>query len=150
MDAKQKSKLPLPWPGWIWAVGSLIAAGGLIVVTIVKIIHGIEVDPDVIWLDIFKAYGLRCLNILVLIASAVTMLAKRKIGWIFALVALTIGLVYRSASWIWRLFRGGVEAETTGQLVFLLIVVVLTFGVPIVWLIYFIKARRRYRIVSHG
>lgn len=140
----------LHWPAWIWIVGSLIAAGGFIVGAIVEIIHGIEVNPDVVWLDVLKADGLRCFNILLLIASGVTMLAKRKVGWFFALVALSIGLVFRSVSWIWRLSRGGIEAETTGQLVFLLIVVVLTFGIPIAWLMYFIKARRRYGIVSHG
>jgi len=137
-------KHPLHWPAWIWVVGGLIAGGVLIVGTIVEISHGIEGDPDVIWLDVFKAFGLRCFNILILIASAVTMLIKRKIGWIFALVTLAFTLVYRSVSWIWWLFRGEIEAETTGQLLFLLIVVVLTFGIPIAWLIYFIRARKGY------
>ncbi len=137
-------KHPLHWPAWIWVVGGLIAGGVLIVGTIVEISHGIEGDPDVIWLDVFKAFGLRCFNILILIASAVTMLIKRKIGWIFALVTLAFTLVYRSVSWIWWLFRGEIEAETTGQLLLLLIVVVLTFGIPIAWLIYFIRARKGY------
>jgi hypothetical protein len=139
-------KPPLHWPGKIWVALSFIGAAGFIVLTIVEIIQGIEGDPDVIWLDIFKAYWLRWFNILVLIASGVTMLVKRKIGWFFALVTLSTGLVFRSVSWIWRLSKGGVEAETTGQLVLLLIVVVLTFGIPIAWLVYFIKARRRYDI----
>lgn len=139
-------KPPLHWPGKIWVAVSFIGAAGFIIGTIVEIIQGIEGDPDVVWLDIFKAYWLRWFNILELTASGVTMFVKRKIGWFYALVALSAGLVFRSVSWIWRLSKGGVEAETTGQLVFLLISAVLSFGIPIAWLIYFIKARRRYDI----
>jgi hypothetical protein len=137
-------KPPLHWPGKIWVALVFIGAAGFIVVTIVEIIHGIEVDPDVTLVEIFKAFGLRFLNILIAVAAAVTMLIRRKVGWFFAVVSLSIMFVYRVVGLIWQLSIGRIEAETTGQLVFIVIIAVLTFGIPIAWLIYFVKARRRY------
>ena len=144
MTEEKAAPTKLHWPGKIWVALSFIGAAGFIVVTIVEIIQGIEVDPDVIWVDIFKAYWLRWFNILVLIASGVTMLVKRKAGWFFAVVSLSIISVYRPVGLIWQLCSGRVGAETRGQVLLFVISAFLMLAIPVAWLVYFILARRRY------
>jgi hypothetical protein len=135
---------PLHWPGKIWVVLSFIGAAGFIVGTIVEIIQGIEGDPDVTLVEIFKAFGLRFLNILIGVAAAVAMLIKRKVGWFFAVVSLGIISVYRPVGLIWQLSSGRVGAETRGQVLLFVISAFLMLAIPVAWLVYFIKARRRY------
>lgn len=146
MEEKRKSKLPLHWPGKIWVVLNFIGAVGLIVVAVAEIIRWIGFNPDLTLFEIFKAFGLRFLGMLVAVAAAVTMLIKRKTGWIFAVVGLGITLVYRVVGLIWQLSIGGIEAQTRGEVWFFAIAAVLMLAIPLVWLVYFIKARRRYGI----
>ena len=140
---------PLHWPGKIWVVLSFIGAAWLIVVTIVEIIYGIEFDPDVTLLEIFKAFGLRFLSILVAVATAVSMLIRRKVGWFFAVVNLSIISVYRPVGLIWQLSSGRIGAETRGQVLLFVTSAFLMLAIPVAWLVYFILARRRYGVVSH-
>jgi hypothetical protein len=152
MTEEKAAPTKLHWPAWVWIVGNLIVAAILIFHTVTEASRAIEQGYRVTFLVFLEVNMFELPHILLLIASSITMPFKRKVGWILALVTLAEVLIGHSITLIRDLSRGEFITRLPGisENVYLIVAATLVamFGIPIVWLIYFIKARRRYGVVS--
>jgi hypothetical protein len=145
LDAQQKNKQPpLHWPGIIWVVWNFFTVFNFAfaVVTILAIgfpfferiptEYMIPLKIIIIAGGVYAAFAL---------AAAIAMLLKRKLGWILAFCVLGVSTLLVSSFGIGWTVAYGSDSEVFTATAFVL-------GVNVAWLVYFIKARRRYGVVS--
>jgi hypothetical protein len=141
----EKSKQPpLHWPGIIWVVWNFLMVFNFAfaAVTILVIASPLfeRIPPELlVALKIIIIAG--GVHVAVALAAAIAMLLKRRLGWIMAFCVLGVSTLLAFSFGIgWTVaFRPDSEVFTA---------VAFVLGVNAAWLVYFIKARRRYGVVS--
>lgn len=140
-------KPPLEWKGWLWSLGNVVlGACGILLYTLSvgdKYFVSLQFLTDFLWdvgllhyvFDIFP----------VMIIAGVVMLEFRKAGYLAALTSLVVIAMLLSVSVFVKLrlnfyisFKHIISVENISLLI--------QYGLTVAWLVYFIKARKRYGI----
>jgi len=144
LEAREKSKLPLPWPGWIWAVGNLgLGLAALIFFILRDVGAFVPVMPFPL-----DSNNLEVLFSIVqiapaLIVSGIAMLKDKGAGWLAAIltqgIILALAIINRASSMV------DYTTSTCFQELMRSYFLVAVAAVSVIWLVYFFFARKRYR-----
>lgn len=146
-QTESRKQPPLEWEGWLWSLGNVVLGiWGIILYGLSvgdKYFEGLCVLTDLLWYTGLAHYVYDIFPVM-MIAGAV-MLKFRKAGYLAALTSLiVIGVLFSVSIFVEvrLIFFGGIERVVTVEGISLLV----QYGLTLTWLIYFIKARRRYGI----
>jgi hypothetical protein len=140
-------KPPLHWPAWIWIVGNLIFAAIFITMLAVRMSRAIDAGWEITFQVYWQQAKFVSLIILLDLIAAITMLINRKVGLIAAFVRLAEMVYNRIYMSIKDLSKGELLVGLQGKSDYWFwaaLFLIIMFGIPIFWLIYFILARKRY------
>jgi hypothetical protein len=138
MTEEKAAPAKLHWPAWVWIVGHFLLFGYFLVTFIALLVNRVLFNFPV-WGIISYSLLFFCYAPLCLI-SAIFMFINRRIAWLVALATLGAStlcfLVYV------------LSAALSGAVTWISILVIV-LGVNVAWLVYFIKTRSRYGVISH-
>ncbi len=129
-------KQPLHWPGIVWVVGNFALSAYLLYLFIGRVIYPLD-SGMAMTLEV-----LRLVFVLACAGSSVMLLVNRRIGYLLVFITLGISFAYFAFNMVY----GILTPHRSSGIMWLIYAGV----VNVAWLVYFIKARRRYGVVTHG
>ena len=158
---EEKTNQPLPWPGWVWALGNFVLA---VIISVLPLFQNLELGPSAyvlvqviqfvfdVLVRVLSTYSVILLPLLVI--STILMLFLRKLGWFVAvLMQLIFGfLLVPSISNVAE-FLIVTARNVTDPVIFekrmtavSILTLLIVLGIIASWFVYFILARRRFGI----
>jgi hypothetical protein len=141
MTEEKAAPSKLHWPAWIWVIGNFLVAGYYIFGLILMLIDKVLIDPGV---SIAQIYFINIVNTILLLASAISIIVNRKVGWFVAIATILIIGFAESIITYWGMSLQEVLDKIASEPKVYVVVLIGFYVANAVWLIYFILARRRY------
>jgi hypothetical protein len=129
------SKKRLHWPGVVWVVGNFALSAYLLYLFIGRVLYPLD-SGMAVTLEVMRLiFALACAG------SSVLLLTNRRIGYLMVFITLGISFAYFAFNMIY----GILTPHRSGWIIGVMWLIYAGV-INVVWLVYFIKVRRRYGI----